>query len=158
MVKRNNLRRPKMGCICRCMPRTGIEFLTYDCAMQTYYSAMKQIANTRTTGIIADVAVRTGALLERTNHAANAITLYQQAIHTILAIDRDRAIDYYENGPLPGNPYYRFWSARISMADALAVAERLDTLYRSLNLTSEAHQQRRVRRAYDSLFYDLYGD
>jgi len=95
-------------------------------------------------------------MLVQTGHTLKAIQLFRTAIEYIVDIDENRAVDYYDNGPLPSNPHYRYWRERVSMADALEVAERLDALYQREGMAEEAHQQRRVRQAYDRMFRLLY--
>lgn len=124
-----------------------------ECSME---AAMEQIVSTRSTGVIAATALRVGQMLENTGHVMKALTVYHTAISRIERIDSFRAEDYYENGPSPANPYYRYWYERTNDADALEVAERLDRLYHQLGLHGYAHQQRRVRWGYELSFRGVY--
>ena len=118
--------------------------------------AMSIICTTRSTGVIAATAIRTGILLEQTGNASQAIMVYRTAISRILHIDAFRAENYYDFGPVPPNPHFRTWSARVSDADALEVARHLDQLYRKLDMVAETHQHRRIDRYYEDLFCSVY--
>ena len=119
-------------------------------------NAMETIMTTRSTGVIAATALRVGQILKNTGHIMKALTLYHAAVHRIELIDSYRAEDYYENGPSPANPHYRYWCERTNDADALEVAEQLDKLYHKLGLHGYAHQQRRVRWGYEISFRGVY--
>lgn len=142
--------------VCRCTPSAGITALAPALLKQAQSAAMRTICTSRRTGVIAATAVRTGMVLEQTGHPSEAITLYRTAIRRILSIDARRAEDYYDFGPLPPNPHFRTWSARISDADALEVASSLDRLYKRLGMKAEAHQRNRIGREYDDLFGSVY--
>jgi len=156
MMKRKNFQRPKVNCLCRCNPATGVESLTNSQLQRTMRRAIGIAHSSRSTGVIAATAVRAGQLFENTGHPLMAITIYRTAINRILTIDYCRAEDYYYFGPVPPNPHYRPWSARINDADALEVAKPLDALYRRLQLPDYAHQQRRVLDYYEHIFNNVY--
>ena len=156
MMKRKSFQRPKVNCLCRCTPITGVESLNHQQRHSAVKDAYCRISTSRSTGIIADTAVRIGKMLEQTGHLIPAMTLYRTAIKRILDIDSWRAEDYYENGPWGINPYYRYWSERINDADALEVAECLDSLYMRLHMPGYAHQRRRIHVYYEGLFRSVY--
>ncbi len=156
MLKRKDFRRAKVNCLCRCTPSKGIEFLYTKHIQRTLRQSIFHIMETRSTGVIAATALRTGDILENTGHLVPAIKLYRTAMNRIFFLDSCRAEDYYEHGPSPANPHYRYWTERISDADALQVAERLDNLYLRMNMPGEARQQRRVRFYYEDLFNCIY--
>lgn len=118
--------------------------------------AMALIGSSRSTGRIAAVAVRTGAVIEATGHAPLALDVYHRALETIYGIDLGRAEDYRDNGPVPPNPYYRRWGERIGEADAMEVAEPFERLLLRMGLRGYAHQRRRCHAYYERLFRNLY--
>ena len=156
MLKRKKMRRQKPTFMCRCTPLTGITALAPTLLKQARATAMRTIFTTRSTGVIAAAAVSTGMLLEQTGNPSQAIMVYRTAIRRIRCIDAYRAEDYYNFGPLPPNPHFRPWSARINDADALEVASCLDLLYKRLGMNAEAHQRQRIYRYYDDLFCSVY--
>lgn len=156
MMKRKSFRRPKVNCLCRCTSSEGVVSLTPSLVNLAKKDAINTMCASRSTNTIAAVAVRTGQLFEQTGHTLLAITVYRTAISCITSIDSFRAENYYQFGPLPSNPHHRYWSERINEADAIEVAERLDALYRRINLQGFAHQQRRIRWYYESLFRSVY--
>ena len=156
MLKRKNFRRAKVNCICRCTPQGEVMMLNYKFISQAVDDALHLIANCRSTGVIAATAVRTGRLCETTGHDPLALNIYKTAISAITSIDRDRAELYYDFGPHPQTPHYRYWSARVNDADALEVAKRLDNLYLRMGFRGLAHQQRRINWSYNVLFRSVY--
>ena len=156
MLKRKSFQRKKVNCFCRCTPDNGVISLYPPMLERAMKRAIYQIYTSRSTGVIAATAVRAGELFEHNGHVLKAITIYRTAINTIWRIDRDRAEDYYNFGPVWPNPHARPWSARINDADALEVAEKLDALYLRIHLSGYAHQQRRVRVDYELLFRCVY--
>lgn len=156
MMKRKCFQRPKVNCLCRCTPATGIEILHHQQLESVVQDAYSRISATRSTSVIASQAVRVGGILEQTGHLVPAMTMYDTAIRCIFRMDSSRAEDYYYFGPLPPNPYYRSWYERMNDADALEVAARLDPLYKRLKMPGYAHQQRFVRVYYEGLFRSVY--
>ena len=156
MLKRKNFRRAKVNCICRCTPQGEVLLLNYKFISQAVDDALHLIVKSRSTGVIAATAVQTGRLCEATGHDPLAVKLYTTAISAITLIDRDRAELYYDFGPLPPNPHHRYWSARINDADALEVAQKLDSLYMRMGLKGFAHQQRLIHWSYEVLFRSVY--
>ena len=134
----------------------GITALAPQLMQQVRDTAIRRIESTHSTGVIAATAVRTGRMLEATGNPSLAIMMYRTAIRRILSIDARRAEDYYDFGPMPPNPHFRTWSARINDADALEVASCLDRLYKRLGMKAEAHQRSRIGREYDDLFGSVY--
>ena len=156
MLKRKNFSRPKVNCYCRCTPQRGIIVLYPPMVESSVEEAMEVIQTKRSTSVIAATAVRVGQMLENTGHNVRALSVYTTAVNRILRIDWDRAEDYYAFGPLPPNPHYRPWSARINDADALEVAKPLDALYHRMHMPGYAHEQRRINVYYEGLFRSVY--
>lgn len=156
MMNRKSFRRQKVNCLCRCTPQTGIETLSTPLVRLTRQQAIDVVATSRSTSVIAATALRAGRIFEQLHMPYVALTLYRTAILRIQRIDYDRAEDYYTYGPLPPNPYYRPWSARINDADALEIAQQLDALYHHLHLPGYAHQCRLVNTFYERMFRSVY--
>lgn len=156
MMNRKSFRRQKVNCLCRCTPATGIVTLATPMMRDIRQQAIDTVQTSRSTSVIAATALRAGLLFEQLDMSFLAITVYRAAINRIQRIDYDRAEDYYTFGPLPPNPYYRPWSARINDADALEVARQLDALYHRLNMPGFAHQCRRVNANYEWMFRGVY--
>lgn len=156
MQERKCFRRAKVNCLCRCTPHEGIVSLNAHDVYRIKSKALSVIYTSRSTGVIADVAVRTGRILENTGHLPLALHVYRAALRTIFGIDVARAEDYLENGPRTSNPHYRYWAERIADAHALDVARCLDALYRRMGFKAQAHQCRKVRYDYEHLFNVTY--
>ena len=156
MLNRKSFRRQKVNCLCRCTPQMGIESLSTSLVHLIRQQAFDVFDTSRSTSVIAATALRAGRLFEQLQMHYVALTLYRTAILRIQRIDYDRAEDYYTFGPLPPNPYYRPWSARINDADALEIAQQLDVLYHHLHLPGYAHQCRLVNTFYERMFRSVY--
>lgn len=156
MLKRKSFRRAKVNCLCRCTSKQGIVQLNAIDVRRFKSAALSVIYTSRSTGIIAAVAVRTGQMLENTGHYPLALHIYRAAIKMIYFIDVARSENYLENGPLPPNPHYRNWCERIADADALEVACCLDALYLRMGFRGDAHQCRRVNYLYERMFNITY--
>lgn len=138
------------------MPNGVINILQYDYLHDAFLETCRNISMSRSTSRISSMAVRIGEMLESCGHLVLALRVYEQAINTIELIDASRAEDYYEWGPLPGNPNHRYWSERMNDADALEIAVAFDALYHKLGMPGYAHQVRLVRLKYELLFRSVY--
>ena len=156
MLKRKSFRRPKVNCFCRCTPREGIVALHPDYVAQMVDNTKEIMSSTRSTGIIAAAALRTGQMLEQTGHLPICLDLYGRALQVIYYIDSDRLENYYLYGALPPNPHYRRWSERSGEAHACMVARRLDELCLRMGFRGYAHQRRKTHVDYRRLFNGVY--